>query len=452
MVLTWAVWMLGSAVHYTFLPRCLLRSWEAVVDFAIVQAALTGIVSGAMRRLRRRPAHQEHQERPGHPVDAGAALAAPATAKRRANVLIAGGAFAVAISMTNASVAYGSVSGSRMIKSLEPAIVSGIQLMAGMDHRVEFPWVCLLAVAVSMMLAVAPTGITMLSAAAALLSTAGISTRNVFVKKQMAAGAKAYPAPASCAESARATRGGGSGGGGSGGGGLQLSTDPQTSLNFVACVILIAFASYGTLLGGWGSNSYYAAFVRVHMADLVIASASFAAFQVAALMVLERVSPTRQAAIKSLQNALITAWTLVIDSRGKRHTPLEIVPALVWGLCVMALTMDARLSGARLAASGKREEWQSLPIFRQGQGGRAGTPAHRKDGLVHGGGDSDGISACTKDAGQPASSGRSRVVASIVACTWLVVYCACALALLVQCAVMALNSATAANPTSSTAQ
>jgi hypothetical protein len=318
--------MFGSAVHYTFLPRCLSRSLISVIDFAILQAALAGAVSWSTQRFRQTP------------QQTGVAPNTPASAENRSNILIAGVAFAVAIVMMNASVAYGSVSGSRMIKSLEPAIVSGIQLLSGttMNHRADLPWVCLLAVAVSTMLAVAPTGITMFSAAAAFVSTAGISTRNVFMKNHM------LQSPNACAASSPP-----------GSGGMHcppppsldvgmvsaMVSDAQTFLNIVACGILIPIASCCFMFPGSRQLPGL-----VQASDVAIASVSFAAFQVAALMVLERVSPTRQAAIKSLQNTLTTAWAMLIDSKGKKHNSLEIVPALVWGVCVTALATDVQMT------------------------------------------------------------------------------------------------------------
>lgn len=415
MVLTWAVWMIGSAVHYTFLPRCLSRSLVSVVNFAIMQAALTGVVSWTMRKFRQ-TTKQTHQ------ADAGDAVSTTFP-DNRANILIAGAAFAVAITMTNASVAYGSVSGSRMIKSLEPAIVSGIQLMAGMDQRADFPWVCLLAVAVSLMLSVAPTGITMLSATAALMSTAGISTRNVFVKRHMLmAKACATSSPGSeekaCAGGALSLL--------SFCGGSRWTTDAQTSLNFVACTVLIAVATGGLELGGSESHRQSTA----AKLDVVIALSSFAAFQVAALMVLERVSPTRQAAIKSLQNALTTAWALVIESKSQRHSSLEIVPALVWGVCVAALTTDAQLRTCEAIPSGQH----ALPM--SGVDAPSVKGGHAAGANADKGGKQDDDSHSRIAESFCFCSGVSQCIARMTAKGWMWVYCACVAVIVLQCAVM----------------
>jgi hypothetical protein len=106
----------------------------------------------------------------------------------------------------------------------------------------------LLALAVIMMLMVAPTGITFLSAIMALVSTAGISTRNVFVKKHMLVVNEFDAASASAATVAgEKTRA------------LTTSSKPaspspgdvQTHLNFVACAILIMFVIAWIALRGW---------------------------------------------------------------------------------------------------------------------------------------------------------------------------------------------------------
>lgn len=437
MVATWAAWMFGSAVHYTFLPRCLSRSMMSVVDFAILQAALTGVVSWAMRRGRHKPKQSQvpqHQLAPVAEAAGGTAQDPPVSAVSpapdgRSNILIAGAAFAVAITMTNASVAYGSVSGSRMVKSLEPAIVAALQLVAGMDSRADFPWVFLLALAVCMMLAVAPTGITLISAVAALLSTAGISTRNVYVKKHMlaakAASAGLLPSmgtPSSLAIQDKPGVGSVAGTQGSVAAAKHRppssTTDVQTYLNFVACAILMVFASGWVVLRGWGSSDV-AMRTRVRLSDLVIASVSFAAFQVAALLVLEHVTPTRQAAIKSLQNALTTAWALLIDSNGKRHSALEIMPALVWGICVVALATDAQMSISLAPLTAWRP--YCLPLFGT-LGGR-----HSRGKL----GDEEAIG------GIIGGSARQLSVRTPGRMAWFLVYWTCLAALFVQCGVMA---------------
>lgn len=347
MVATWAVWMLGSAIHYTFLPRCLARSLCSVIKFAMLQAAATGFLSWLVdygrRNVNTRNQPQPLQQKPlKGAADAPSQMPTlaktsetPALSLPRSHgcrvIVIAGAAFAIAITMTNASVAHGSVAGSRIVKSLEPPIVRTLQLLAGMEAQADLPWVFLLAIAVSMMLAVAPTGITAMSAAAALLSTAAIATRNVFVKRQMIAIRAATPpsmaeTPAEVPVRSDAVMAS-----------TAWVTDIQTQLNLVACGILMATLACVHALWGAGHDSR-GAHSHVATVDVAITCGSFAAFQVAALMVLERVSPTRQAAIKSLQNASTTAWTLLTDTNGHgRHNALELVPAIVWGACVVAL-------------------------------------------------------------------------------------------------------------------
>jgi len=481
MVVTWAVWMFGSAVHYTFLPRCLSRSMVSVVEFAIIQTVLTGVMSSVYRR-RPRPKqvshgqHQEQQKRHETTVVAtGGIRAGPACAPHlhaiaceHLDTLVAGAAFAVAITMTNASVAYGSASGSRMVKSLEPAIVAAIQFVAGgMDSGGgDSPWVCLIALAVCMMLAAAPQAVTFVSSAAALLSTAGIATRNVYVKRKMQAdggrsgsAAAAWSAPpqgpASLANvaaaaskpaamlmtddgtqergltavTAAATHGPFSRLVGSG-----SRVDVQTEVNFVACAVLVVLASGWTVVRGWDSSRSVLRTHTSYLSDLVIASGSFAAFQIAALTVLERVTPTRQAAIKSLQNAATTAWVLLVEANG---STLQIVPALVWGVCVVALAMDARMSVETMLGP-------CMP-----------PTMHRRAGLTHAGNktrlrrsaNDDSASSLQPQLGDVECS----VVSSDVATTglwqhgargtrqlvWALLYCSCVLALMLQCAWMA---------------
>lgn len=255
------------------------------------------------------------------------------------NVIMSGAAFATAVTLTNFSVAYGSLSGTRMIKSLEPAIVSGIQLLAGSDPRADLPWVALLAAAVSMLMVALPTGVTSTSALAALISTAAISTRNVFVKKHISMVDFALD---DCIETkTQQTQSNGE---------IQYlsrlrhawTSDIQTSLNFVATLILLAAVSGYLLFVERGSMRRVLSTLLT--AHVFMACISFAVFQVGALMVLERVSPARQAAMKSLHNAMTTAWAIALDSRGKWSNSTELFPAIVWGVCVVALIMSAPLS------------------------------------------------------------------------------------------------------------
>jgi hypothetical protein len=436
MVLVWVVWMFGSAVHYTILPRCLSRSFLGIVGMSILQAALTGMVSWLKIRVSRR--YQKRNRQAGEAGDHLPATTDATLSQDRTNVLIAGTAFAVAITMTNASVAYGSISGSRMVKSLEPAVVLALQLVAGikLNHRADFPWVFLLAVAVIMLLTVAPTGITFLSATTALLSTAGISTRNVFVKKQMLAthGRVAASASASAATVAEET--------------TQALTslnkpasptpqDVQTHLNFVACAILILVTSAWIALLGW-DDVQIALRNHITISDVLTATTSFACFQVAALKVLESVSPTRQAAIKSLQNALTTAWALLIETKGFRHSSLEIVPAIVWGICVFALASDAQMSFASLGAAAERRCLPNWALGKQAWFRKNSINDARRPERV----------AAKKEAGaevridtEQANSGRTdrvqipetRRSAWIMARVWALVYCASLIAMLVQC-------------------
>jgi hypothetical protein len=417
MIITSTVWMLGSAVHYTYLPKCLSRSLPDIVNFGILQAALTGFVSWSMRRIsqKSKQTRQTGTSAFSHTI---------ATIENRTNILIAGAAFAVAITMTNASVAYGSVSGSRMVKSLEPAIVAALQLLAGMDIRSDFPWVLLLAFAVSMMLAVAPTGITMLSAAAALVSTAGISTRNVFVKKHMLA-VKAAETSSLGSQAGEEVVPSAQALGAASAPSFSDPQDVQTNLNFVTCAILCTVASGWVALRGWATVDV-AVRKHVHASDLVIASISFAAFQVAALKVLESVSPTRQAAIKSLQNALTTAWALIIDSNGLRHSSFEIVPSLSWGICVIALASDAKVY---ISTGAGERHW--LPICALGgRGSRA-----KGEGAGSGAGSNE---AKENNSRISVDTAGTRLSARAQARVWLIVYCSCCGAMLMQCAIMAM--------------
>jgi hypothetical protein len=210
----------------------------------------------------------------------------------------------------------------------------------------------------------------------------------------------------------------------------------------------------------------------------VIACASFAASQVAALMVLERVTPTRQAAIKSLQNALTTAWALLIDTTGRgRHNSLEVVPALAWGACVVALASGAQFDARNLRSlaplgSGRCCWPMSLPTTTLrpwirtalGGSGRSSLAARKKgEGDAGGGGGEGGgveVVVLTSTSGTSAAAGAAAVAtkklgggtggggggaaptsssSSASRIAWLVVYCACLAALLLQAALMAIS-------------
>jgi hypothetical protein len=104
-VFIWTVWMLGSAFHYTVLPRCLFRSFIAVVGMSILQAALTGMVSWLTMRLTQK--YRKRDRQAGEAGDHLPATTAATLSQDRTNVMVGGAAFAIAIAMTNASVAYG---------------------------------------------------------------------------------------------------------------------------------------------------------------------------------------------------------------------------------------------------------------------------------------------------------------------------------------------------------
>jgi hypothetical protein len=105
--------------------------------------------------------------------------------------------------------------------------------------------------------------------------------------------------------------------------------------------------------------------LKYDISDVLMAAISFACFQVAALKVLESVLPTRQAAIKSLQNAITTAWALIFETNGgSRHHSLETIFAMVWGICVIALASNAHMSFVSVGAAAER---RCLPNWRLGK-------------------------------------------------------------------------------------
>lgn len=300
--------MACSLIHYMYLPKCIAASVDELLAFTIIQTACTGALSWAAHRFfgpLRSVLDVCDEGLPEKSTDS-------TRAKRHMN-LYAGAFFALATVSTNYSVAFGSVASSRMVKSFEPAIAAGFQSVAHMDINGMTPWLFLLSHAVSLMLIVAPRGLTISSALAALCSSAGISARNVCIK---------------LAHKDTSTH-------------RRVETD----LNWIASTLLSGAMLPVLACTGYRTFGHTLHALTIKTADVAIAATSFAAFQLAAIHVLQRVTPTRQSAMKSLQSSLLTAMVLLFDSIRStgRNTLPQLIPAICWAICVSAISLSIKI-------------------------------------------------------------------------------------------------------------
>lgn len=293
------VWMAGSMIHYTILPGCLTKSSFSVLIFSLLQIIVTGAISFSSQSANSQSSLRY-------------LLAQP-------NVIVAAIAFAVAVGLTNTGVAFGSVSGTRLIKSLEPVLVACVQFVvhrqASAKGSQDPAWLFLLVAAIAVMLGSSSVYMTFYASGAALVSTLGIVLRNVFIKKELETGSV-----------------------------CRMPSEIQTAVNGIACGIFAVLTCVRIVFGD-SVRADIAAFIT-RLPSIALACVTFAAFQIAAVLVLDCVSATRQSAIKSVHSSGVTLWTLLIQ-RSQQHAGLmieEILPTVVWCATVVAIAVDARVS------------------------------------------------------------------------------------------------------------
>lgn len=306
---TIAVWFLSASVHYTFLPRCFSIVGSRRVASVFVFSALQTLITSILSRV------TEINQSSGW-----------TTASLRFNIVVAALSHAITIMATNFSVAYGTVSGTRLIKSLEPTIVTLVQYLAGMPLEEDTAWLTMLTWSVSLLCVTFSSEMTFVSSLAAMTSTAAIACRNVFLKREL------------------------------------LVTDDsaatvQSQVNMMSCAVMLIGAL--ACVGAIGPKSSLLS-LRDPLA-VSIACGSFAIFQIAAVYVLTMVSPTRQASIKSVHNSMTTLWAIVLD-RGKVRMH-EMAPISTWSVAVMALASNCKMfetnNDARVWGKGAASETTS---------------------------------------------------------------------------------------------
>lgn len=296
-----AVWMAGSMIHYSILPGCLTQSFFSVLVFSLMETIVT-VATAFHSRSAKFPSNIIH-------------LLA------EKNVIIAAVAFAIAITLTNTGVAFGSVSGTRLIKSLEPVLVTCVQFLVHARHpstkgSQEPAWMFLLIAAIVVMLGVSPVRMTVYASGAAFLSTLGIVLRNVFIKKELESGS--LP---------------------------SAMSDIQAAVNALACTLFLLVVCARVLFANAGIHADVLDLIS-RLPVIALACVTFAAFQIAAVLVLGRVSAARQSAIKSVHSSVVTLWTLLVQ---RPHAGLrleEIAPTTVWCVAVLAMAADARVDRA----------------------------------------------------------------------------------------------------------
>lgn len=299
-----AGWIAGSAVHYTILPHCLTQSSLSITMLSLLQVIMTGAIA----------LYSPHSAK-SLPTPMHSLMARP-------NIIIAGLALAFAVALTNAGVAFGSLSGTRLIKSLEPVLVTVVQLCvhresAAVDATTHDPaWLFLLSGAIAVMLGSSSVVMTPYASIAALLSTLSVVLRNVLVKKELESGS------ASC-----------------------TPANIQAAISIVAGGMFALLTCLRVLIGSE---------VRADVDDFIerlpaigLACVAFAMYQLAGILVLRRVSATRQSAIKSTHSSLVTMWTLFIQGSHASILLEEVTPTAVWCTTVTAIALDARVSGIR---------------------------------------------------------------------------------------------------------
>lgn len=322
--------MTCSFLHYYYLPTCISASFNAILAFSFLQTACTGACALVFRRMR--PKSTCVHETSLHPRIA------------QKFSLYAGASFALATTLTNYSVASGSVASSRMVKSLEPAIAAFFQAIVHMSVHAATPWIFLLAYAVGIMLSVEPRGLTVSSGLAALCSSAGISARNLFVKMYMQANTRALCLSKDDMHGRAAGR------------------SVEADLNWIAAGLLLGGLLLTIACNGPRAISAALQFLMSRWDHVLIAITSFAVFQAAALYVLEKATPTRQSAIKSLQNAVLTAVAVLADAhRSTASDLMQLIPAFTWAICVSAISLEVSvtfLTGPEVGSDENYSDWK----------------------------------------------------------------------------------------------
>lgn len=324
MIAVWLTWMICSSLHYAYLSATMSQAFESILSFSLIQTSCAGVLSFIVHDWRFQN-HRRQASTDSKVFSQRSSCKAKNFVGARRKLVLAGVSFALATILTNYSVKHGSLSSSRMLKSLEPAIVAAFQTWAGMNAQKETPWIYLMAYALVLMLIASPRGLTLTSAFAALTSSVGISCRNVLMKMlmledrdgHMLVGGEHSAQPNTWMD--------------------HSAHQMQTSVNFVACAFTCLALGAFIL---WKRVPLVALDPKISTIAIACASLSFAVFQISAFYVLENVSPTQQSALKALQTTVTTAMAVLIDSEFQSYSLLQILPAIIWAVCTVALSLN----------------------------------------------------------------------------------------------------------------